>query len=64
MKNEPVVTVASITALVAAVLALLVAFGLPLSNDEQQAILGLAAVVAPLVAALVARRKVTPVNRA
>lgn len=61
MKNEPLVTVASITALVAAALALLVSFGLNLSGDQQTAILGFVAVAAPLVVAGVARSKVTPV---
>lgn len=61
MKSEPVVTVASITAAVAALIGVLVAFGVPLTDDQQKALLGLVAVVAPLVAAVIARRKVTPV---
>lgn len=60
MKSEPVITVASITALVAAILALLAAFGLNLSPDQKTAILGVVAVVAPLVAAAFSRGKVTP----
>ena len=60
MKNEPVVTVAAITALVSAIVALLVAFGLDLTDAQEKAILGLAAVLAPLVVTL-ARRYVTPV---
>lgn len=55
MKKEPVVTVASIAALVAAVLALLAAFGLPLTHGQTEAILGVVAVLAPL-ATIVARR--------
>lgn len=61
MNTEPVVTVASITAAVAAALALVVAFGLPLTEDQQKAILGAAAVLAPMVAAYFARKRVTPV---
>lgn len=62
MKNEPVITVASITALVAALIALLIAFGVNLSDQQQAAIMGVVAVVGPLVAAFIARRKVTPVD--
>lgn len=61
MNREPLVTVASITAGVAALLTLLVAFGVDLSGDKQTAILGVAAVVAPLIVAAVTRSKVTPV---
>lgn len=62
MHNEPVLNVGSITALVAAVIALLAAFGLPLSPEQVQAVLGVVAVAGPIVAALIARRKVTPVD--
>lgn len=61
MNTEPVVTVASITAAVAAALTLVVSFGLPLTQEQQTAILGVAAVVAPLVAAYFQRKRVTPV---
>lgn len=60
MTNEPLITVASITAGVTALLTLLVAFGLDLSGEQQTAILGVVAVVAPVVVALVTRPKVTP----
>lgn len=59
-RNEPVFTVATITALVAAVVAAVVAFGVDLSDDEQTAILGLSTVIAPLIVAAFARGKVTP----
>lgn len=59
-QNEPLVTTGVITALVAAAVTLAVAFGLPLTSEQQIAIGGFTAVVAPLVVALVARRKVTP----
>lgn len=58
--KEPLITVAFITALTAAVIALLVAFGVPLTPDQRTAILGLAAVLAPVTVALIARRLVTP----
>lgn len=61
MQNEPVVTVAAVTAVVAAIIGLLVAFGVDLSDDQQKAILALVAVAGPVVAGLVTRSKVTPV---
>lgn len=60
MKREPLVSVASITAAVGAVLTTLVAFGVDLTEDQQKALTGLVAVLAPLAVALWARRKVTP----
>lgn len=62
MKNEPAITIGSVTALVTALVGLLVAFGVPLSTEQQTAIIGLVAVAAPIVAALLIRRKVTPVD--
>ena len=62
MKNEPAITSGSVTALVTALVGLLVAFGVPLSTEQQTAIIGLVAVAAPIVAALLIRRKVTPVD--
>ena len=60
MDREPIVTVATIAAAIGALLTLLVAFGVPLTEDQQQAILGAAVVVAPIVVALVARRWTVP----
>lgn len=60
MKNEPLVTRATVTSAVTAILALLVAFGVDLSNEQRAAVLGIAAVVAPLVVAAVTRHRVTP----
>ena len=60
MKNEPLVTRATVTSAVTAVLALLVAFGVDLSNEQRAAVLGIAAVVAPLVVAAITRHRVTP----
>lgn len=62
MKNEPAITIASLTAAVAAVIGLLVAFGVSLSDDQQKAILSVVAVVGPLVAGYFTRGKVTPVE--
>ena len=63
MSNEPVLTAASISAVVSAVLALLVAFGLDLSETQTAAILGVVGAVVPLVTAVVARAKVTPTSK-
>lgn len=59
--REPLVTNSSIIAIVTAVLALVVAFGLELSQDQQVAILGVTATVVPVILALVTRGQVTPV---
>lgn len=56
--SEPVLNRGAIVAAVTALLALLVAFGVPLSDGQQAAILGLIAAAAPLVAAVWARRSV------
>ncbi len=60
MNNEPNLTVGAVTAAAAAVLALVVAFGVPLGAEQQAAILGVVAVLAPLVATAIARYKVWP----
>lgn len=56
--SEPALTVGTITAAVTAVLALIVAFGLNLTAGQSAAILGVVAVIAPLVSAYVTRGKV------
>lgn len=60
MKNEPLVTLASITAGATALLGLLVAFGVPLTEGQQVAVLAVVAVAAPFVVALAGRVRVTP----
>lgn len=60
MRKEPAITLGTISAAVAAILTLLVAFGLDISEDQQTAILGVVATVGPIVAGLLIRRKVTP----
>lgn len=56
MNNEPIVTVATITAGVAALIGLLVSFGLPITSDQQTAILAFIGIVAPFVVAFIARK--------
>ena len=58
MRQEPAVLIGQVTALVAAVLVLLRVFGVPLSEEQQSAIRGLVAVLAPLVAGLLIRQHV------
>lgn len=63
MSTEPLVTAATITAAVTAILYLVTEFGLSLTDGQQASILGVVAVVAPLVVAAIARSRVTPVAR-
>ncbi len=63
LSNEPLLTIAGLTALASAIVALAVAFGVPLSADQTQAVLGFVAVLAPLLVGFVARRSVTPAQR-
>ena len=60
MSKEPAITIGSISAGVSAVIALLVAFGVPLTEDQQTAILGVVAAAGPIVAAVITRRFVSP----
>ena len=60
MKYEPLISVSSIVAAATAIVALLVAFGVPLTEDQKVAILGLVGVIAPVIVALVTRGRVTP----
>lgn len=59
MNREPVITVATIVAVVGALVALLVAFGLDLTNEQRAEILSFTTVVAPLLV-IAARKYVTP----
>ena len=61
MNREPAAIIGFIPAATSALIALVVAFGLDLSKDQTTAIVGLVAVVAPVVAGFVTRTQVTPV---
>lgn len=64
MTGEPVLTATTMGAIVSAVLALLVSFGVELASEQIEAILTLVAVVAPVVlSAVYARSRVSPVER-
>lgn len=58
MRTEPAAIIGGITAFVTALLGLLVAYGVDVSQQQQTAILGVTAVVAPLLASLVIRYNV------
>ena len=64
MSNEPVLTAASVGALVAAVLSAVALFGLPITPDQQKAVVLVVMLAFPIVAAFVARSQVTPVAKA
>lgn len=56
--TEPAQIVGYLTSAATAIIALLVAYGFDISQDQQSAILGVVAVVAPVVAALLIRSRV------
>jgi ABC-type spermidine/putrescine transport system permease subunit I len=60
MNTEPAVTIGAVTTLIAAAIALLVAFGVDITEDQTKAILAFVAAAGPLASALLIRRKVTP----
>lgn len=62
MKREVLFNTAAITAVVSALLVLLVSLGLPVSPGQSEAIIGFVTVIAPFVVAAVARKFVTPVS--
>lgn len=58
--TEPAISIGAIIALVAAVLAAAVAFGVPITSDQRETILAVIATAGPIVAALFIRGRVTP----
>ncbi|MDQ3540044.1 MAG: hypothetical protein M3440_05095 [Chloroflexota bacterium] len=62
MNTEPARLIASITGGVAALIALLVAFGVDLTEDQKTAILGIVAIAAPIIAGLFIRQNVYSTN--
>lgn len=60
MTTEPALTIGSFTALAAAAITLLVAFGVEVTEEQQTAILGFVAVAGPIVAGFLTRKRVTP----
>lgn len=64
MKSEPAQIIGWLTAIVAAVITLLIAFGVQITADQRTAVLGLLAAIAPVVAAYAIRSQVTPTAKA
>lgn len=62
MKSEALITVGSVGSLVAAVIVLARSFGLDISDEQQNAVLGFVAVAGPFVVALVGRQFVFSQN--
>lgn len=62
VQSEPVLSAAGVTAVITAGLAVLVAFGVPITDAQAVAVVGFVGVVAPIVAGVWARRRVTPVK--
>lgn len=60
--GEPALNTSRAVALVAAIIAVVVAFGIPLDTEKQLAIVGLVTVAAPLVQGYLTRRKVVPAD--
>ena len=60
MTKEPLITVAVITAAVAAIINLVTAFGLNLTTGQTESIMGITGVIAALVVGATARGYVTP----
>lgn len=60
--DQPVLTAAGLQAVVVALFGVLVVFGVPITDEQQLAILKLYGVAAPLSFALWVRRKVTPTH--
>lgn len=58
MSQEPAALVGTITGLAAAILTALIAFGVDLDQTQHDALLGLVAVAAPIIAGIVIRGKV------
>lgn len=58
MQTEPAAIIGAISTAVASILALLVAFGLDITQEQQVAILAVVAAVGPIVVALLIRPKV------
>ena len=62
MRREPLLKKGLVLSAVAASLTLIVAFGVPLSAEQRVAIIGFVGAWLPIIAALIGRSDVTPVN--
>ncbi len=62
MNREPLITTGSIVAIIAAVLVFLKSFGVSITEDQQDSVTNLVAILAPIVLALIARQFVYSPN--
>lgn len=62
MTNQPIINAAVITSVVGAFIALLTAFGIPITAEQQAAIMSLFAILAPFLVAWIANGKTTPLS--
>lgn len=63
MNTQPLITTAAITSIVGAAIALLTAFGVPLTDQQQAAISGFVLVLAPWAVALIGQNTTTPLSK-
>jgi hypothetical protein len=61
MNREPVLTTATVVTLVTAIVTLVAAFGVDVSDKQAAAIVGVVTALGTIVGAIYARSKVTPV---
>lgn len=62
--NEPIITANLITTLAGAILAVIVAFGVPIDLELKAALISLIAILAPVIATFWARKNSTPLANA
>lgn len=62
MNNSPLITTAAITSIVSAAIALIVAFGVHLTAEQQTALMGFITVLAPWIVAMVGHNTTTPLS--
>lgn len=63
MDTNPVWTTSIFVAMVAAVIALAIGFGLPVTGEQQALIMSVVAIVAPFIVPLFANSRVTPLAK-
>ena len=58
-ETKPIITSATVVALVSAIIALLIAFGVPISDEQKIAVLGVASILIPMLGFWWSSRKTT-----
>lgn len=62
VRREPILKAATVVALVSALIGLLVAFGVPLTDAQRESIVALVTILAPFAVWWIARRSTTPLS--